>query len=130
MTIDYRIVEEELLSVLASRVRDLIAEGWIPRGGIAVTVRRSWKDSDGYSYNEWTYTQAMTKSERWSSFTDDRLQALSSAIYAEQTRRMQAKSAAGQYPPVDATEHALINSGDMIGAIRMYRNCAAPRSKQ
>lgn len=64
----YRIVNEEYLGSLMDEVNRLIKKGWIPQGGVGLSVRLQSLSGDQYpkSYqarNDVSFHQAMVKGE-------------------------------------------------------------------
>ncbi len=63
---EYKSVSEANGTSLDAAVNTLIADGWVPLGGVSVAVIRStWENKrKGYeeSETEWVYAQALTRS--------------------------------------------------------------------
>lgn len=58
----YMIVDEGTSMALTLQVRERIADGWVPLGGVAMNCRR-YMDRDNYENFEWRWAQAMTKED-------------------------------------------------------------------
>lgn len=62
---EYQVVEDSSQNVLASKVNDLIGQGWTPQGGVSVAGwTNSWEnDLKGYTESEtiMVYAQAMVR---------------------------------------------------------------------
>ena len=58
----YHILTSNSLHDIQNQVNQYIAEGWIPQGGIQITVTKTYANSDdGTNSSQWLYAQAMTR---------------------------------------------------------------------
>jgi hypothetical protein len=58
---DYMIAIEGSTSDLAETVKEHMATGWRPQGGVAVMRYQVENDRKGYSESEWVWAQALVK---------------------------------------------------------------------
>lgn len=59
---EYRVLNGATANSLEEQVVDLMTDGFIPQGGVAVSVlEKQEKPNGGGYYTEWLYTQAMVK---------------------------------------------------------------------
>ena len=65
---EYKFISEASGVELEVSVNELIADGWVPLGGVSVAVVRSTWENERKGYEEsnieWVYAQAMTRSNR------------------------------------------------------------------
>lgn len=58
---EYQIVCEDAIIRVESKVHQLISEGWIPQGGVAICEYGKVNIRDGYTESVFTCAQAMVR---------------------------------------------------------------------